>query len=79
MGILDKEFVYTPAAQTDIRRHFVKHGMTQREHHYDELSRLRTLRRQLDAFAKFKDGKAIFDEAVFEEMLNEADGCGNDK
>ena len=79
MGILDKDFVYVTAAQTDIARRFRAAGLTQREVSYDELSRLRTLRRQLDAFAKFKDGKAIFDEAVFEEMLNEADGCRNDK
>lgn len=75
MGILDKDFVYTPAAQTDIRSRLVANGMKQREHHYDELARLRTLRRQLDAFATFKNGKAIFDEGRFEEMLNQADGC----
>lgn len=79
MGILDKEFVYTPAAQTDIAKRFRAAGMTQREVSYDELARLRTLRRQLDAFAKFKDGKAFFDEDTFEEMLNEADGCRNDE
>jgi len=79
MGILDDDFKYTPAAKTDIKLTLLKHGHQQREHHYDELARLRTLRTQLDAFARFQDGKAIFDEVVFEEMLAEADGCANDK
>lgn len=73
-SILDKEFEYTRAAATDITKTLMKHGFKPREHHYDELARLRQLRRRLDAYTKFKDGMAFIPEDLFEEMLNDADG-----
>lgn len=78
MGILDKNFIYTPSANTDITETLRKHGANIRQHSYDELARLRKLRRQLDAHARFKDGFAYIPEHLFEEMLADADGCGND-
>lgn len=79
MGILDKDFIYTPSANTDISETLRKHGANIRMHSYDELARLRKLRRQLDAHTRFKDGFAMIPEHVFEDMLNEADGCANDE
>lgn len=74
-SILDKDFVYTNSASTNIRERLIANGMKTRDHHYDELARLRKLRRQLDEYARFVHDAVIFDEHLFEEMLAEADGC----
>lgn len=72
--IYDPNFKYTPSASTDIRKTLIANGMKPRETSYDELERLRRLRRLLDEYAHFVGDTVIFDEHLFEEMLRDADG-----
>ena len=77
--IYDNDFKYIPSVSTDIRQRFIANGMKPRELGYDELERLRRLRRRIEAHATFTGKQTVvFDADLFEEMLAEADGFGND-
>lgn len=79
MRKLNDGFKYIPSVSTDIRQNLIAHGMKPRELGYDELERLRRFRRQIEAHATFTCKQTVvFDAALYEEMLAEADGVIND-